>query len=732
LNWAQNANETGFEIYRSTVSGSAYQLIAVAPANAVTYTDNTLVANSTYFYIVRSVNGTGAAVKSNESSPNNGNKPPVIASLSNMFAKTGASVTEPFTVTDNAGDVVTVTLSKKPAFITLQHGSGINYSLVANPTVDDIGWSDITVLATDNKGMYSSQTISILVADKNTRSVYLNFGSAGKTAPAPWNNWLGIRAANNVISNLKDENNVTTTISVTTVTGWATTTNLGHITGNNGGVFPDAVLQSGIADNGTPRQIRISGLNKTKLYNLGFVGSQNEGMIATTSYSTGSQTAVLNARNNMQQTANLNSLVPDANGQILVTISRTGTSAYSYLNGMVIEEYAPSITLVNPINLYVEPVDRTSAMLTWCDRTNNESSSGGYELKRATDAAFTQGVATILLAGNTTSYKNTGLAANTKYWYRLRAKNGSSYSDYSNRVVTITPSFIVYVNFNTTVPNAGSPWNNLQASPLSVFTVNSLKNQSGVSTSISLKLEKVFNGEFTAGMNTGNNSGVAPDNALMSNYWLDNTQLSQFRVIGLNKTRRYRFGFFGSSGPAGWFKGDYTATYSINGKTVYLNSWQNTTKIVYISDIVPDANGHVLLNFSTTAVADWGFNAGILIEEYTDAGGGTVTAAMLDTEEPAASAVTTDSMKVMVYPNPFTDQVKIDFLNSSASNKITAEVYDLYGRLLYRQNYMNRPAGANTLNLEAKKSFAGEGIHIIALKINGKLVRAVKLMRKRS
>jgi hypothetical protein len=45
---------------------------------------------------------------------------------------------------------------------------------------------------------------------------------------------------------------------------------------------------------------------------------------------------------------------------------------------------------------------------------------------------------------------------------------------------------------------------------------------------------------------------------------------------------------------------------------------------------------------------------------------------------------------------------------------------------------MNRPAGANTLNFDAKESFAGEGIHIIALKINGKLVRAVKLMRKKN
>src|SRR5690606_19562796 len=97
----------------------------------------------------------------------------------------------------------------------------------------------------------------------------------------------------------------------------------------------------------------------------------------------------------------------------------------------------------------------------------------------------------------------------------------------------------------------------------------------------------------------------------------DNTQLSTIRVSVLNHTRRYRFGFFGSSSPDGWYKGNYTATYTINGKTVYLNSWQNTTKIVYINDVAPDANGEIILDFSTTATALYGFNAGLIIHAYT-------------------------------------------------------------------------------------------------------------------
>ena len=117
---------------------------------------------------------------------------------------------------------------------------------------------------------------------------------------------------------------------------------------------------------------------------------------------------------------------------------------------------------------------------------------------------------------------------------------------------------------------------------------------------MALTLEKEFNGEFTAGMNTGNNSGVVPDNVLQANYWLDKTQVSEFKVSGLNHSKRYRFGFIGSSSPVNWFKGNYTATYTVHDKTVYLNSWFNTTKIVYIGDVAPDADGKVLLDFSTT------------------------------------------------------------------------------------------------------------------------------------
>lgn len=728
LTWSQGTGETNFELYRGTSEGGPYTLINITNANVISYTDNGLDANATYYYAVRAVNASGAAANSNEASPDNGNTAPVIGTLTDMYVKTGGSAVKNFTITDNPGDVDSVSIALKPSFITLESLGGTDYRITANPTSNDIGWKEITVIAEDSKGKTSTKKFMILVADKDIKSVFVNLGSAGKSATAPWNNWLGTRAANSFIGNLKDETNTSTTIGISAVNAWSATTNLGHLTGNNSGVYPDSVLQSGIADNGAAKQINISGLDVSKLYNLVFVGSQNEGLAATASYASGNQVSVLDAKYNTNYTANLNSLAADQNGNIAVTITRTGASLFTYLNAIVIEEYDPAITLLNPSNLYAEPLDRNSVNITWSDKTNNESASEGYELERATNATFSQNQITILLPENTYSYLNTGLAANTRYYYRVRASNGTIKSEYSNTVSTITPGSIVYVNFNATVPNIPFPWNDLSAQPNVSLSKGALKNQSGSATTMSLKLIKFFNGEFTAGAVTGNNSGVVPDNCLKSAYWLDNSQLSEFQLSGLNTSKRYRIGFFGSSSAKGWFKGNYTATYSVKGRTVYLNSWENTSKVVYIGDLVPDAGGILLLDFSTVAAAGYGFNSGIIIEEYSDAQGAVVLNSVVD---PSGMVVAASSniQQYKISPNPFLNEINIDFYNQHLGDKVSAEVYDLTGRMVVIRNYNTLPAGYNKLKLTDIKSSGYSSLYLVALKVNGKIVQTTKMIR---
>ncbi len=733
LTWNDNSsNETGFTIYRST-DNIDFSLLTSLPANANAYTDASVIMKTVYYYYVTGTNSSGEGTPGNTTSATAGSTAPVISIVNSILLKTYSIATINFTVSDDATDNVMVSIPNKPSFVTLTHTDGINYLLSFSPTVDNIGWYPLTIAATDNNGQSSSSKVTVSIADKNTRSVYLNFGSAGKTAPLPWNNWLGLRTANSVFNGLKDEANGTTSISVTSVTPWSATTDLGHISGDNSGIVPDAVLQSGIADNSATRQLKIAGLSTAKKYNLVFIGSQNEGLAATSEFAVGTQKAVMDARNNTTRSVNINSLTPDGAGAILVNVTRTGATLLSYLNALIIEEYDPVINLLNPVNLYAEATDRSIVNITWSDRTNNESLAGGYELVRATDSAFSQNTTIISLPAGTTTYRNTGLAANSRYWYRVRAKNGSEYSEFSNQTRVVTPGGLVYINFNTTVANAAFPWNNLAASPVNPFTIGNLKNQNGVNSGIVLKLEETFNGEFTAGVNTGTNTGIVPDNVLSSNYWLDNSQLGQFRLSGLNHTKQYRIGFTGSSSSTGWFKGNYTATYTIQGKTVYLNSWMNATKIVYLNDLAPDAGGEMMLNFSTTAVAAYGFSAGVIIQEYTDTQeDGSIPASNLLLQDALPSiAASEHALKVMAYPNPFTDQIILDFYNTDHSNRVSAELYAINGRLIHRQQYNLLPRGNNTVRIYNLKNIATFGSYIVALKINGKIIQTSKMLKSR-
>ena len=74
--------------------------------------------------------------------------------------------------------------------------------------------------------------------------------------------------------------------------------------------------------------------------------------------------------------------------------------------------------------------------LTW---TNTALNATGLTVQRATDAAFTQGLVNVKLAGtNVTTYDDSTVAQNVTYYYRVVAANtvGSSVAGYPQMTVT--------------------------------------------------------------------------------------------------------------------------------------------------------------------------------------------------------------------------------------------------------------------------------------------------------
>ena len=60
LTWtASTSTVSGYNAYRSTVSGGPYTKVNSTPDTALTYTDSTVQSAQTYFYVVTSVDSSG-------------------------------------------------------------------------------------------------------------------------------------------------------------------------------------------------------------------------------------------------------------------------------------------------------------------------------------------------------------------------------------------------------------------------------------------------------------------------------------------------------------------------------------------------------------------------------------------------------------------------------------------------------------------------------------------------
>jgi predicted phage tail protein len=116
----------------------------------------------------------------------------------------------------------------------------------------------------------------------------------------------------------------------------------------------------------------------------------------------------------------------------VAAVNVAGPSAYSNVASVaLLAPAAPAALAATPNNL-----NQTSVTLTW---TNTATNQTGFQLQRATNAAFTTGVLTQAPGPNATSRTQTGLARGTVYYYRIRAVNNiTGPSAWSSTVVHTT------------------------------------------------------------------------------------------------------------------------------------------------------------------------------------------------------------------------------------------------------------------------------------------------------
>ncbi|HTI89860.1 MAG TPA: fibronectin type III domain-containing protein [Puia sp.] len=720
LNWTDAAyNETGYEVYRSTSQSGPYTqlLTAVNDANLQAYTDSTVHGNTDYYYSVRAVNQYGATY-SDTVLVTTPNVAPVLATISNVNLKTDSVLDLSLTATDDSANVITLTASGLPAFATFTdngNGTGVIHLAPGSAT----GTFTISVTATDNFGAATTKQFTVTVTDKNLTFVYVNFNQT-LPASAPWNNTNSAPSAGVKIANLADANGNSTGIGLSLSETWSAANNIGVVTGNNSGIYPDNVMQTFYYDGATTaKHVVLSGLSSARRYNLVFFASRaNYTSSLITTYTVGSQTVQLDANNNSTNTVQVNGIAPDASGNITISVLKAGSSPNAYLGAMVIQSYAYNGAPVAPGSLTAAGTSKTQIQLNWVKTSDSVSD---YEVWRSSTYGGTY--TKVGDAGTANSYVDSNLVQGATWFYEVRSVTNGTFSPYSNIAGASTVQFTINLNLNdgSAGPAQPAPWNNTNTLIANGFLLNNMIDDQSLNTGVNFGVVRTFSGFNTVGAVTGNNSGIVPDNVSKSLYYNNYGDSSILTISGLDQAYVYNLAFFGSrANPTV----GVTSTYRVGNQTVQLDATNNTSNLARINGIHPDSTGTI--TFSVTAAIKGGFgylNAlfvdGVPLADTTATDttvNDTSTKAPLDTATPASlrqdsSAAILASAKV--YPNPFTDDVTLRLDLTENVDKFVVQVVDMGGRIIVRREFYNALAGIWQQNIGLDGARLPRGIYLI-------------------
>lgn len=254
------------------------------------------------------------------------------------------SVTLPGKATDSDGTIASVQWTKLsgPSSYHFQDSSS------ATATVDGLvqGTYQFQLQATDNQGSSAADTMQVTVNSSSsvttTKTININiYGGSNPYNNSAWNNWsLATKSASNVSSSAFKYSDG----SASTVT--ATLSNSSGITDNGAtygsGMAPAAVLRYTSYYNNT-RTLTLKGLSISKKYSIELYASRNVSG-SSTLFTINGVSQTIATYKNLTNKAVFSNLTPNTSGQIVISISKSGS--YNCINGFVITETTTTTSFV--------------------------------------------------------------------------------------------------------------------------------------------------------------------------------------------------------------------------------------------------------------------------------------------------------------------------------------------------------------------------------------------------
>jgi hypothetical protein len=569
-----------------------------------------------------------------------------------------------------------------------------------------------------------------MVSDPNISSTYLSFSDGARSVPKPWNMLAGWPSVGATFTNIMDDSNTPTGMTVKFKNGFQGVVQSGMQPIEGVGIYPNVVMRTGEFEGSNNKDtIVVSGLSSSKKYNFVFFASHDDGLVGTTNYTIGSQTVTLNATGNINKTVQINGISPDASGNVNIVIQKVAGADYAFISTLIIQSYASTYTNIAPADLRTTKIARNSIGLQWQDKAYSET---GYEIWRAADSVSNYTLLATVAAG-TTTYTDANLAANKTFNYAVRAVLGSSYSAFSNAVKASTYAYNVYLNY-TASNDAPLPWNNTDAIPQVGYTWNNFFDEKGITTSTGMQLNTNWAGLYGAGMNPLNNSGIFPDTVMIDSYGLFPGQTAVFTITGLNLGMKYDFTFFASSQAYG----DVNVAYTINGVTTLLNTSLNVNGTQTIYGVTPDSYGNVTISVAAgTPNSQFGLIGALVIGGYTPSVSTVVPALPASGLQSLSSPQSViakvekkgNATELKAFPNPFHDNFTL-LVPSQSNSQVQVMLYDISGKLVYRSGLQNVQKGTNMLSVATGSNLTSGIYTVVVINTDDKTTKTFKLIKQ--
>lgn len=232
--------------------------------------------------------------------------------------------------------------------------------------------------------------------------------------------------------------------------------------------------------------------------------------------------------------------------------------------------------------------------------------------------------APVINGSNVTISLTPGLADHGVYNVTATVNDGNDGVASRSFVITVNnvnPNRRTFINFTDGSLQSPAPWNNTnKPTPSLNDNFANLLDETGANSGIGLRItspwQNLGNATNTLGVNTGNNSGVYPDNVIRSCYFT-NAAVQTIQIYGLNPAYKYNFTFFGSRGAV---TDDRTTVYTINGTSVTLNAASNSQNTVNINGQQPAGDGTLVLTIAKGTASSFGYLNAMVIESLFDDG----------------------------------------------------------------------------------------------------------------